>query len=570
MDGSFENSSRKTIKQKFMRWFSKWYYDLDTIHENPDKPDITLLLCLLQSIGFQLRQFEKSNNENIESNNDNGASVKVQIECSTSKMKAILEYNDVKCQCPNSQDSDDASYWSVSGTAPTGSMDSINRYEEAGSTLLPRLNKDTQHVIHDVIYSLLNIMKNNMQEHQNINNINSFDKNGKDCNKIYKTLGKSETFTRCYTQPEMPSSTQRSIKQNDSNNYNLSNNLNRHSSNIDMTSIMKDPKIPIITTTPAPADEPSEEPVPSLLRQDTWDMELKSNENEPRPLLPQNTYSSNISTELSTSLGQVSLQSDDSTYTLMECLKRARFFIEKAQTLQANKQSPQQSLTPSVNKPKNINSINKLSPRSKISRTGLLIRPTLSSAAKSNSQKTFIRRSTIGIVGRSAGATDLVSINSPKVSGTAATKMTPSKTMSTNLPVRSKTIGESSQTLELAVAGAQRKITASKIKLIRPLSSSANSNSNNNSALCLSNPRNTSVKQRYSEGMKDSNLRGSLSNGDICQIKSSNIARSSTSGGSSTNIADALTPKTSNSKTGISLNIKKPTSNLTKFGFTKK
>lgn len=70
-------------------------------------------------------------------------------------------------------------------------------------------------------------MKNNSQEHQNINNINAFDKNGKDCNKIYKTLGTSEKFTRCYTQPEIPSSTQRSIKQNDSNNYNLSNNLNR-------------------------------------------------------------------------------------------------------------------------------------------------------------------------------------------------------------------------------------------------------------------------------------------------------------------------------------------------------
>lgn len=37
-------------------------------------------------------------------------------------MKAILELDDVKCQCPNSQDSDDASFWSVSGTAPTGSM----------------------------------------------------------------------------------------------------------------------------------------------------------------------------------------------------------------------------------------------------------------------------------------------------------------------------------------------------------------------------------------------------------------------------------------------------------------
>ncbi|KAK0158032.1 hypothetical protein PV327_011248 [Microctonus hyperodae] len=542
MDGSVENLSNKSIRLQFTRWVTKWCHNLHTADRNLDKPDITSLLWLLQSIGFQIRHFEKSENENIDPNNGDNASVKIQIECTTSKIRASLELNDVKCQCPTSQDSDEASFWSVSGTAPTGSMDSINRYEEAGSTLLPCLNKDTQLIIHDIIHSLLKIIKSESQEHQSIN----ISKKIK-----HKAIEIPEAFTRCYTQPEMSSPTQRKIKNDNINNLDFSNinNFDRRSSNIYHISSMMNPKIPSITTTPPTAAvQLPKESVPSLLRQDTWDMELKKIENEPRPLLPQNKYLPNISTELNTSLGQVSLQSDDSTYTLTECLKRARFYIEKAQKLQANKQS-QKPLNLSINKPKNSDSINETTTSSKLLRTRNSICASLSSAVKSNSQKRVIRRSTSGIVEKCADNTDFVPIKSLKLSATSIIKTTPPKTMSTNLTVKCETIGESSQAFASDVAGAQPKI--------RPLSSSLSVN--------------PTSKRRVSAGTRELNLRSPSSKGDVSQIKTS-IIRRSTSGGSSS-MANALTLKpatVSILKSELDSNIKKPTSNLSKFVFTKK
>lgn len=48
-------------------------------------------------------------------------SLKVIIECNSSKMRAVMELEDIDCHCPNQDDAKDASFWSVSGTGPLGS-----------------------------------------------------------------------------------------------------------------------------------------------------------------------------------------------------------------------------------------------------------------------------------------------------------------------------------------------------------------------------------------------------------------------------------------------------------------
>ncbi|KAK0072861.1 hypothetical protein PV326_014059, partial [Microctonus aethiopoides] len=251
------------------------------------------------------------------------------------------------------------------------------------------------------------------------------------------------------------------------------------SSNFYVISSMKNPKIPSITiTSPTAAVQPPNEPLP---------------------------------------LHQVSLPSDDSRYTLTEFMKRAQFNIEKAQNLQANKQSPK-PLNLLVNKPKKNDSINEPTTSSKLLR----------------------------------------------ISATSNIKKTPRKPkMSTYLTVKYITISESSEAFESDVAGAQSKVTTSKIKSFRTFLSSLSVN--------------LTSKRRVSAITREFNIRSSPSTkGDVSQVKTSIIRRSTS--GESSSIDNALTSQYVTStamgsilKSELDSNIKKPTSNnLSKFVITKK
>lgn len=188
----------------------------------------------------------------------------------------------------------------------------------------------------------------------------------------------------------------------------------------------------------------NENPTPSLLRQQTWDKESKSSENEPRSLPPQFSPKSPIlvSTDLCKSLGRISLQSDDDILTLTECLERAQFYIEKAKNLENNKneQISRNVSTPNtsiMNKSDNSNIVVKLTVRSKASsRVLLTTRSTLSSTAKSVAsgdnvlspnirQKSEIRRSIsgIGIHANNTSGTIGRILKSPRVSPTVRTSL---------------------------------------------------------------------------------------------------------------------------------------------------
>lgn len=124
------------------------------------------------------------------------------MECGSSRMKAVLELSDVKCQCPCTDDSKNISMWSVSGVTPTGSTDSINKIEESGSNLLPRVSKDTRQMIHDVTHCLFNTIN-----HKNNTAINDgmFDKirTSASYNDLTKAaLSSSFTNSRGHTNPE--------------------------------------------------------------------------------------------------------------------------------------------------------------------------------------------------------------------------------------------------------------------------------------------------------------------------------------------------------------------------------
>ena len=85
------------------------------------RTDIPSIICLLQAAGFKLREFDKDsqlipNKQSVKSEN-----IRITLECGTSKMVAVLEMGDVKCQCPDSNDAKDGSIWSITGTGPLAS-----------------------------------------------------------------------------------------------------------------------------------------------------------------------------------------------------------------------------------------------------------------------------------------------------------------------------------------------------------------------------------------------------------------------------------------------------------------
>uniref|UniRef100_A0ABD2XDL3 Uncharacterized protein n=1 Tax=Trichogramma kaykai TaxID=54128 RepID=A0ABD2XDL3_9HYME len=121
MTGSASQLMPKGTRRQFFQWIVKWFY-ANSPDNNLLKPDISAIICMLQAVGFQLRQFEKCEaaktaNEPVKPNN-----TRITLECGTSKMVATLEMNDVACECPSDSDRDnaDGSFWSITGSGPAG------------------------------------------------------------------------------------------------------------------------------------------------------------------------------------------------------------------------------------------------------------------------------------------------------------------------------------------------------------------------------------------------------------------------------------------------------------------
>lgn len=130
-----QNSLQSSAQRKFYQWVLKWINGIHASAEsnteethdvrNLKQLDVPTLATFLQAIGFKLLSFEKNSNKQQKDENDISTSepsvLKIAIECGSSNMRAILELGGITCRCPNPDNIKDASFWSVSGTGPTGS-----------------------------------------------------------------------------------------------------------------------------------------------------------------------------------------------------------------------------------------------------------------------------------------------------------------------------------------------------------------------------------------------------------------------------------------------------------------
>ncbi|CAL7949031.1 unnamed protein product [Xylocopa violacea] len=323
-----QNVSQSNASRKFYLWILKW---LNRVHAHDDsnneevckvrhrtKPDVPTLASLLQAVGFKLLSFEKHNDPQIQRKHENDAENKseqgiltITIECDVSSMKAVLELEGITCQCPNPDHIKEASFWSISGTGPGKSTDnvSIQKVEETGSNLLPRLSKDVTQLLHDVSYKLFDTIicepdvNRNTDIYLNVShNNNQFRES-----KILKT---EVGVTRSYTQPE----------------------IHRSTDSIDLKCTLesqsKDATFDLsINHTPSPISTSKS----VLQRQKTWDVETVSLDGEPRPSPPKLTSSPTPITEICNSLEPVSLHSQiENSEILTECILEAQQRLEKA------------------------------------------------------------------------------------------------------------------------------------------------------------------------------------------------------------------------------------------------
>ncbi|KAH0547191.1 uncharacterized protein LOC123268443 [Cotesia glomerata] len=281
--------------------------------------DTTALICLLQSVGFQLKKFDKFSSVNeLKKSNSNNELVRVTIECEASGMRADLEYRNPQCTCP--KEDTKASLWNVSGSGTflTGSSSSINnlvadeKFIESGSNLLPSLDKQTISQLGDSMAHLILRVNNHgkharqdgeLQEDGGQAAETSFGlKSNSDSS--FQDLSWSTSVTRCHTQSEF--CIRDEVKDR------------RFSLN---------PSLPKIVKTRL-----SEEKTASgLMRQSTF--EFKDAIGEPRKSPPK--ISSSPVTVCS-SLGQVSLSSDEEgveNFKISTLLGKASFYLERAHKL---------------------------------------------------------------------------------------------------------------------------------------------------------------------------------------------------------------------------------------------
>ncbi|CAG5092312.1 Protein of unknown function [Cotesia congregata] len=249
--------------------------------------DTTALICLLQSVGFRLKKFNKVSSVNeLKKSNSNNELVRVTIECEASGMRADLEYRNPQCTCP--KEDTKASLWNVSGSGKflTGSSSSINnlvadeKFIESGSNLLPSLDKQTASQLGDSMAQL-------------IFRVNNHGKHARQDGELEEDGGQAAETS-----------------------FGLKN--RRFSLNPSLAKIIK--------------TQPSEEKTtPVLMRQSTF--EFKDAIGEPRKSPPK--ISSSPVTVCS-SLGQVSLPSDEEgadNFKISTLLGKASFYLQKAQKL---------------------------------------------------------------------------------------------------------------------------------------------------------------------------------------------------------------------------------------------
>ncbi|KOC60213.1 hypothetical protein WH47_07795 [Habropoda laboriosa] len=325
---SSQNASQFTAQRKFYQWVLKWISGVHAHAESnseemrdirhPTKPDVSTLASFLQAVGFKLLSFEKYDDALIPKKNETNAlapeqgMLRIAIECDASNMRAVLELEGVTCQCPNPDHVKDASFWSISGTGPIGSTDSItHKVEETGSNLLPRLSKDVTRVLRDVSYKLFDTIacepdvNRNTDANLNVSHTSNIFSEPK---ATLDTLKKEIGVTRSYTQPEMRF----------------------------YTNSISSKKLKTNTNSDASANctaSPTHPCKPALLRQKTWDIDIETEslDGEPRPSPPKITSSPATVAELSNSLGQISLQSEiENPKNITEYIVGAQKNLEKA------------------------------------------------------------------------------------------------------------------------------------------------------------------------------------------------------------------------------------------------
>ncbi|OAD58637.1 hypothetical protein WN48_10521, partial [Eufriesea mexicana] len=328
-----QNASQFNAQRKFYQWVLKW---INGEHAHTDwnneemrdirhstKPDVPTLASFLQGIGFKLLSFEKHNDPLLSRTNENNIEapqqqgvLKIAVECDISNMRAVLELGGITCQCPNPDHIKDASFWSISGTGPIGSTDNIvQKVEETGSNLLPRLSKDVIRVLRDVSYKLFDTIVNEPDVNRNTDvNLNVSHTSNASCGSktMLSTLPKEIGVIRSYTQPEMYLHTDdvnlRCIPEKQSKDSSSDTPINRATSPIQLNK-------------------------PVLQRQKTWDIDIGTGslDEEPRPSPPKLTSSPAIVAELSNSLGQISLQSEiENPKNITEYILGAQQNLEKA------------------------------------------------------------------------------------------------------------------------------------------------------------------------------------------------------------------------------------------------
>nr|XP_033323111.1 uncharacterized protein LOC117218673 [Megalopta genalis] len=308
-----QSAAQSSAQRKFYQWVLRWINGVppsDTESYGNTRLDLPILAGFLQGIGFKLLLMDKTNDSERKNGENNltcqPGILKVAIECGSSKMKAVLELDNVTCRCPHSDHVNDASFWSVSGTGPSGSTDNIARkVVETGSNLLPRLPKDVTQILRDVSQRL---------------------------------------FDTISYEPDVNRNTEVSLNIPCSNNISLETTVSNGNlrEEIGVSRSNTAPEIYLYGSNGPPknsVDQNASPPLskPVLQRQRTWDIETENVE-EPRSSLPTIiTSSPTVPHDLSQSLGQLSLPGEEDSKNLTEYIIGAKAELDKALKMLARK-----------------------------------------------------------------------------------------------------------------------------------------------------------------------------------------------------------------------------------------
>ncbi|XP_046753244.1 uncharacterized protein LOC124416333 [Diprion similis] len=348
-NGVVSISNRNSIQRKFFQWVGQWFYagQSEDIIIKPDAPE---LACFLQAIGFRLREFEKHEDNNSHNGTKNDT-LKIIIECGSSKMRAVMELEDVSCQCPNQDDAKDASFWSVSGTAPLGSTENMSKVLETGSNLLPTISRGVTNVIRDVTHHLFKLIKNIPDINQNADS--NLNVSARECSLKPPSNAMGIPFVRRHTESDFNTAKCRSLDTltkrdevaNDKvletplispRNRSCSVSLHDPQKTSDNKLILKE-ELGNINLAILSHVVSQLHPAP-LQRQKTFDMDIEcsSIEGEPRPSPPKLSSSPVPVPQLCMSLGQISLQSEEKDLPFIDFLFKAKANLEHALVMLAN------------------------------------------------------------------------------------------------------------------------------------------------------------------------------------------------------------------------------------------